>query len=40
MSSNGHRIPGMTGGDYDASTYTAMAILFLKKASMPVYTNR
>lgn len=32
--------PDMTGGEYDAPTVTAMAILFLKKSSMPVYTHR
>jgi hypothetical protein len=31
---------GTTGGEYDAATITAMAVLFLKKSSMPVFTQR
>ena len=32
--------PTLTGGDTDTATTTAMAVLFLKKSSMPVYTQR
>jgi hypothetical protein len=32
--------PNATGGETDAITITAMALLFLKKSSMPVYTQK